>query len=55
MRQKAGRTRLERWAKSPFISVPLYSSPVDSQRAEKLMWLSCQSTLSSPNSLQKFG
>ena len=39
MRQKPGRSRLRRWANRLLRVLPLYSSPLRSQRTEKLIEL----------------
>ena len=55
MRRKEGRSRLRRWANREFTEVPLYSSPVRSQRIEKLMFDHCHPAPISPSSAMKFG
>jgi len=47
MRRNDGRTRLRRCANSEFSEVPLYSSPLRSQRRLKLMSDGCHETPSS--------
>ena len=55
MRRNDGRTRLRRCANSEFSEVPLYSSPLRSQRRLKLMSDGCQATPSSVSIAMKFG
>ena len=55
MRRNEGRSALRRCANSEFNEVPLYSSPLRSQRRLKLMLDGCQATPSSSSIAMKFG
>ncbi len=55
MRRNEGRSVLLRCANSVFSEVPLYSSPLRSQRRLKLMFEGCQATPSSSSIAMKFG
>ena len=55
MRRNDGRSAVAPLREERFSEVPLYSSPLRSQRTQKLMSDGCQATPSSSSSAMKFG